>query len=87
MESTCIGNKKIVSPIIHDEDVKQKIKIGNEPTLKIKPALNLIPLEPDFTEDDSSELHTMPIIPNPVPTHDNDLSRNNQENRKFSKSA
>ena len=78
MESTCIGNEKTASPITHDEDVKQKIKIVNEPTLNIKPALNLIPLEPDFTEDYSSDLYTMPIAPNPAPTHDNDLSRNDQ---------
>ena len=70
--------KTTISPSIQDEDEKQNIKIGKEPTLNIKPALNLIPLEPDFSEDYSNELYTMPITPNSAPTHDNDLSKNDQ---------
>ena len=83
MESTCIGNKKTVSLVTHDEDVKHNIKIGNESTLNIKPALNLIALEPDFTEDDSSELYTIPNIPDPAPINDNDLSRNDQREQEI----
>ena len=47
--------------------------------MNIKPALNLIPLEPDFTEDDSSELmNTTPTEPNPTPICDKDSSMNDQ---------
>ena len=44
----------------------------------IKPALNLIPLVPDFTEDDSIELSTIPITPNLAPIDDIVLAKNDQ---------
>ena len=46
--------------------------------MNIKPALNLIPLEPDFTEDDTSELYIMPTESNPAPIYDRDSFINDQ---------
>ena len=81
METTHIGNDKTVALTTHDDAVKQNIQICNESTLNIKPALNLIPLVPDFMEDDSSVLSTMPFTPNLAPTHDIVLAKNDQRDQ------
>ena len=81
METTQIGMEKTVALTTHDDAVKQNIQICNEATLNIKPALNLIPLVPDFMEDDSSELSTMPFTPNLAPIHDIVLAKNDQRDQ------
>ena len=43
--------------------MKQNVQLCNEAMTNIKPALNLIPLVPDFTEDDSTELSTVSLNP------------------------
>ena len=81
METTWIGMEKTVALTTHDDAVKQNIQICNEATLNIKPALNLIPLVPDFTEDDSIELSTIPITPNLAPIDDIVLAKNDQRDQ------
>ena len=73
MELTCTENTETASPTIISEDLlMQETKSETEHSVNIKPALNLVPLEPDFTEDETNDLYIMPTEFNPAPIHDKD---------------
>ena len=81
METTWIGKEKTVALIKHEDAVKQNIQNCNEAMLNIKPALNLIPLVPDFMEDDSMEQSTIPTTPNLACIDDIVLAKNDQRDQ------
>ena len=82
MESTCLENTETFQPeLTSEDDVMKETKKEMEHTLNITTTNNLVPLEPDFTEEETYEPNIMPTEINRISLHDSELVATDQNDK------